>query len=77
MLYSLVYICYGLDALTDWTYSVCKSWGKDREGTTEINLENNCPSTRTTQTERGAKIWGTIEKTEKAQNGDEEKGLVR
>lgn len=46
----------------DWTYSVLESWGKDREGTTEVNLENRGPST-TAQRRREAKIWGIIEKT--------------
>ena len=60
----------------DWTYSVLESWGKDREGTTEVNLENRGPSTTTAQRRREAKIWGIIEKTEETQRGNEERGLV-
>ena len=53
-----------------------ESWGKDREGTTEVNLENRGPSTTTAQRRREAKIWGIIEKTEETQRGNEERGLV-
>lgn len=74
-MFSVVYISYDLDVLTDWIYSVLETQRMHSKGSTEINLENRSPGT-TAQREGGAKLWGVIEETEKTQRGNEEKGLV-
>lgn len=62
-MFSMVYIRYGFDVLVDWAYALLESRRMDREGSTEINMENRATyNSSPERKERGAKLWGNNRK---------------
>lgn len=77
-MFSMVYIRYGFHVLIDWTYTVLESRRMDREGSTEINLENRATHNNSPERkERGAKLWGNLRKFREDTEKEERTGASR